>query len=49
MARINLARAFALEGRPAEAERELNSLLGEDPGNRVARQALLDLKNGKLR
>jgi len=49
IARINLARAFALSRRPAEAERELNFALGEEPGNATARQTLLDLRNGKFR
>ena len=49
MARINLARAFALQSRNAEAEQELNQALQDDPGNRIARQALLDLRSGHLR
>jgi tetratricopeptide (TPR) repeat protein len=49
MARINLARAFALQDRQAEAERELNLVLREDPGNPTAREVLLNLRSGQLR
>lgn len=49
MARINLARAFALRNRDVEAEQQLNQALRDDPGNRIARQALLDLRDGHLR
>ena len=49
IARINLARVFALEDRRAGAEREVNLALGADTGNSITRHALLALRSGSLR
>ncbi len=49
MARVNLARALAFQGRTSDAERELNAAMRDEPANATARQALDDLRAGRLR